>query len=262
MTLFEAKNLSVQLDQKTILEGIHFHLQAGELVALIGANGSGKTTLLKTLCGLLPAQQGKITALGTPLASIPRQQLAKILAYLPQGNESHWSITVESLVMLGRLPHQNPWQTPSNHDKEIVCQALKACDALQFKDRPVDHLSGGEKARVMLARALAVEPKILLADEPVAGLDPGHQLEVMERFQQLSSSGMGIVTVIHDLTLAARYCDRLVLLYDQQVLAEGIPEKVLTTKNLDLSFNIQAHIGKMQGLPFIIPTSVAHPNQE
>ena len=101
---------------------------------------------------------------------------------------------------------------PTNQDRKIVEKALKDCDALQFKDRPIDHLSGGEKARVMLARALAVEPKILLADEPVAGLDPGHQLEVMERFQKLSASGMGIVTVIHDLTLAARYCHRLVLL--------------------------------------------------
>jgi iron complex transport system ATP-binding protein len=262
MTLLETTELSVRLDNKTILDHIHFNLQQGELVALIGPNGSGKTTLLKTLIGLLPSVRGEIKILDVPLHSIKANYLARNIAYLPQGNESHWSVTVQSLVMLGRLPHQKPWQNPNDQDLEIVEKALRACDALQFRDRPVDHLSGGEKARVMLARALAVEPKILLADEPVAGLDPGHQLEVMERFQKLSGSGMGIVTVIHDLTLAARYCHRLVLLCDQKILAEGSPENVLSKENLSRSFNIQVHIGKIDGLAFVIPTTTSHFNQE
>ncbi len=262
MTLLEANDLSVRLGKKTILDRINFNLQTGELVALIGPNGSGKTTMLKTLSGLLLPERGKIVFFGTPLASIKRDQLAQSLAYLPQGNENHWSVTAETLVMLGRLPHRKHWQSPSHQDRKIVENALIACDALQFKNCPVNHLSGGEKARVMLARALAVEPKILLADEPIAGLDPGHQLEIMGRFQKLSGSGMGIIIVIHDLTLAARFCHRLVLLCNQHILADDSPDHVLTEKNLSQCFNIKAHIGKIDGLPFVIPTTTSHYHQE
>ncbi len=253
MKLLDASDLSVKYDGIEIFSGVDFTIDSGELVGLVGPNGAGKTTLLRTLAGLLPDNADKTHFLGQTLSAINRKQLACDLAYLPQGNESHWPVTVETLVMFGRLPHGNPWRGPSNKDHEIVQQTLQACDVSQFAKRAVDTLSGGERARVMLARVLAVEPRLLLADEPVTGLDPGHQLDVMERFRQLSDSGMGIVIVIHDLTLAARYCHRLVLLSEHKIVAQGRPTEVLSAKNLARCFDIRAHIGSVEGRAFVLP---------
>ncbi|NOQ16925.1 MAG: ATP-binding cassette domain-containing protein [Methyloprofundus sp.] len=253
MKLLEATDISIQFGDRVILNNINFNIMQGEFVGLIGPNGCGKTSLLRTLAGLLPENANKVAILGQPLSDWQRQHLAQKLAYLPQGNESHWAVTVETLVMLGRLPHQKSWAEASDQDREIVLQALIACDVSQFATRTVDTLSGGERARVFLARALAVEPSLLLADEPIAGLDPGHQLEVMEKFRSLSASGMGIITVIHDLTLAMRYCDKLVMLGDRQIIAQGKPEQVLNTKNLAQCFHITAHVGSTHGINYIIP---------
>jgi len=253
MKLLDAAGLSVSFDGIEIFSGVDFSIGAGELVGLIGPNGAGKTTLLRTLSGLLAYNSDKVHFLGQPLSDINRKQLARDLAYLPQGNESHWPVTVDALVMLGRLPHSNPWRGPSTKDHEIVRQVLQACDVSQFAKRSVNTLSGGERARVMLARVLAVEPRLLLADEPVTGLDPGHQLDVMERFRQLSDLGMGIVIVIHDLTLAARYCHRLVLLSEHKVVAQGRPTEVLSAQNLARCFDIRAHIGSAEGRAFVVP---------
>lgn len=253
MNLLDATTLSVRFDGIEILSGVDFSIDSGELVGLIGPNGAGKTTLLRTLSGLLPYNLDKIRFLGQPLSVINRKQLARDLAYLPQGNESHWPVTVNTLVMFGRLPHGNPWRGPSKKDREIVQQALKACDVSQFAGRSLDTLSGGERARVMLARVLAVEPRLLLADEPVTGLDPAHQLDVMERFRQLSNLGMGIVIVVHDLTLAARYCHRLVMLSEHKVVAQGKPSEVLSAQNLARCFGIRAHTGSVAGQAFVVP---------
>lgn len=253
MKLLEATGLSVRFGETVILSEINFSMNAGELVGLIGPNGAGKTTLLRALSGLLPSNSDKLSFLSQPLSAISRKQLARDLAYLPQGNESHWAVTVDTLVMLGRLPHRNPWKGPSKKDRDTVQRALQACDVSQFAGRSVNTLSGGERARVMLARALAVEPRLLLADEPVTGFDPGHQLDVMERFRQLSDSGMGIAIVVHDLTLAARYCHRLVLLSEHKVIAQGKPCAVLSADNLARCFKIRAHIGTTEGHAFVVP---------
>lgn len=253
MTLLDAAGVSVRFGEVTILSGISFSMDAGELVGLIGPNGAGKTTLLRTLANLLPSNSEKIHFRGRPLSEISREQLARDIAYLPQGNESHWPISVDTLVMLGRLPHRSPWRRPSKTDREVVQQAMRACDVNQFANRSVDTLSGGERARVMLARVLAVEPRLLLVDEPVTGLDPGHQLDAMERFRQLSDSGIGVVIVIHDLTLAIRYCHRLVLLSEHKVIAQGKPSEVLSAENLARCFEIRAHIGSAEGHMFVVP---------
>jgi iron complex transport system ATP-binding protein len=253
MKLLEATGLSVKFGNKTILNNINFCMNEGEFIGLIGPNGSGKTTLLRTLSGILPENAKKIKILGRSLSDCNRKQLAQKLAYLPQGNESYWSITVESLVMLGRLPHRKPWQGPSDLDKKIVQQVLQDCDVSQFANSTVDTLSGGERARVFLSRALAVQPQLLLVDEPIAGLDPGHQLEVMQKFRQFSELGMGIVCVIHDLTLAARYCHKLIMLGEQKIISQGQPDQVLSSENLARCFNIRAHVGEVEGHAFVIP---------
>jgi iron complex transport system ATP-binding protein len=260
MTAIRATDVAVRLGGTAILHGIDADLAAGEVVGLIGANGAGKTTLLRALAGLLPLARGAITLDGRALAQLSRRQLAQTLAYLPQGGGSQWPVSVETLVMLGRLPHLGPWRGPGARDRRAVDAALAACDVARFRDRTLDTLSGGERARVLIARALASEPRVLLADEPVAGLDPGHQLDVMATLRRLAASGAGIVAVVHDLTLAARFCDRLVLLDAGRVAAAGQPRAVLSHENLARCYGIRAHVAEFDGTPWVVPaTRIAGP---
>jgi iron complex transport system ATP-binding protein len=253
VTLLSASAVSVSLGDAQILGGLDLRISAGEVVGLIGPNGAGKTTLLRAMAGLLPLDHGEIHITGRPLQRIDRRALARTLAYLPQHGDSHWAVTVETLVMLGRLPHLGPWRAPSDADRAAVAQALDACDVAQFRDRPVTHLSGGERTRVLLARALASEPRVLLADEPVAGLDPGHQLDVMEKLRDLAASGAGVVVVMHDLTLAARFCNRLALLYDKRIVTDGHPAAVLSPDTLARCYGIRAYHGSAGGSTIVVP---------
>ncbi|HXG28067.1 MAG TPA: ABC transporter ATP-binding protein, partial [Nevskiales bacterium] len=158
-----------------------------------------------------------------------------------QGGQCHWPMPVAQVVALGRLPHRAPWARVPPADAAAVQRALQAADVAHLADRPVTQLSGGERARVLLARALAVEARVLLADEPTAGLDPAHQLGVMEVLRRRAQSGAGVVVVLHDLTLAARFCDRLLLLGEGRVVADGAAEQVLTEQNLAQVYGIEAH---------------------
>lgn len=253
MTLLSAQAVSVLLGDAPILAGLDLEIAAGEVVGLIGPNGAGKTTLLRAMAGLLPLQYGEVRFQGHRLHQMDRRVLARTLAYLPQGSASHWAVTVETLVMLGRLPHRSPWAAPSEADKAAVARALAACDLARFGDRPVTRLSGGERTRALIARALAGEPKVLLADEPVAGLDPGHQLDVMAKLRELAASGAGIVVVMHDLTLAARFCDRLALLFGKQIAAEGCPTTVLSADTLARCYGVRAYHGSTEGGAIVVP---------
>lgn len=253
MTLLHASSIGISFGKVEVISDLDFSLSSGELVGLIGPNGAGKTTLLRVMAGLLRPDRGDVRIVGRPLQHLGRRQIAKSLAYLPQGGESHWAVTASTLVMLGRLPHRDPWRSPSDTDWKAVDQALVACDALQFKERPVSQLSGGERARVFLARALASEPRVLLADEPVSGLDPGHQLDVMTKLRGLARSGAGIVVVMHDLTLAARFCDRIVVLHNRRMAAEGNPEDVLSPTVLDQCYGIRAFHSSAGGNTIVVP---------
>ncbi len=253
MTLLRAHSVSVSLGDAPILAGLDLGIAAGEVVGLIGPNGAGKTTLLRAMAGLLTLDGGEIRVQGRPLQKIGRNTLARALAYLPQGSDSHWAVSVETLVMLGRLPHRDLWRAPSHADRVAVGRAMEACDVAEFKDRPTTHLSGGERTRVLLARALASEPRLLLADEPVAGLDPGHQLDVMEKLRDLARSGAGVVVVMHDLTLAARFCDRLALLHNKRIAAEGGPAVVLSPETLARCYGIRAYHGSAEGNTIVVP---------
>ena len=253
MTLLQTLRLSVSLAGREVLGDLNLAIEAGELIGLIGPNGAGKTTLLRAMAGLLPVDGGEILLQGQALAEVDRSALGRALAYLPQDGGSHWAVDVETLVMLGRLPHLGRWRSPGESDRAAVSRALNACDVSQFRTRPVTQLSGGERSRVLLARALAGEPKLLLADEPVAGLDPGHQLDVMERLQSLASSGAAVVVVMHDLTLAARFCSRLVLLHDKQVAAEGAPNSVLSAETLARCYGVRAYHGSLDGESIVVP---------
>lgn len=255
MTLLSANALSVSLGGRRVLAAVDLAIAAGEVIGLIGPNGAGKTTLLKAMAGLLPLDAGEVRLAGRPLAAIGRDDLARALAYLPQDGQSHWSVTVETLVMLGRLPHRAPWSGPSGADRAAVERALLACDLAPLRHRVTSSLSGGERARALLARALAGEPQVLLADEPVAGLDPGHQLDVMARLRERAAAGAGVVVVMHDLTLAARFCTRLALLHERRIEAEGAPAEVLSPASLARCYGVRAYHGSAEGSEIVVPLS-------
>jgi iron complex transport system ATP-binding protein len=252
MSLIRAEGLKVSLDGIPVLEDVSFSLAKGEIVGLVGPNGAGKTTILNLLTGALKPQAGCIEILGRPVRGFSAQELARKLGYLPQEAEVHWPLAVERVVALGRVPHLMPWEDLSVTDEKIIEDAMRATDTLHLRSRRIDHLAGGEKALVMIARLLAGEPEILLADEPVQGLDPAHALQVMELLRSVVSGGRGVLVVLHDLALASRFCDRILLLDHGKILASGRPQEVFSPENLKASYHIEAKYGA-GGEFFVVP---------
>lgn len=250
--LIEARDIAIAFGGRPILRGIDLTLSAGRMVGLIGANGAGKTTLLRILANLLP-HEGSVLYDGEPAATIGHKALARRIAFLSQGGAVHWQMRAEAVVGLGRLPHRRPFAGMSDADHAAIDRAMAATDTTAFRDRTLDTLSGGERMRVLLARALAVEAEMLLADEPLAGLDPRHQLEAMALLRQACLAGTGVVVVLHDLTLAGRFCDQLVLLHDGRILANGTPDEVLGDDQLGLAFGIDVTRGSRDGENFVLP---------
>ncbi|ARS27859.1 ABC transporter ATP-binding protein [Sphingomonas sp. KC8] len=252
MVTIAIEGLQVALGRRPVLHGVDAVLEPGALIGVIGPNGAGKSTLVRALLGLVPAT-GCVRVDGVDVGRIPRADLAKRIAYLPQGQTLHWPLTVERLVALGRLPHLAPFSRIGDADRAAIDRAIRHADVDHLRDRVATELSGGERARVLLARALAVEASALVADEPLAALDPGHQLEVMALLRAQAASGALVVAVLHDLTMAARHCDRLLLLHEGQLVADGPPDVVLTAARLADVYGIRAWIGEAAGGPLIVP---------
>lgn len=194
--------------------------RAGTITAICGPNGAGKSSLLQTLVGLQRPDEGRITLDGTDLAALYPRARAQAIGYLPQEGEVAWDVAVRSLVRLGRLPHRD-------RGESAVAAALTALDLEQLADRPVSRLSGGERARALLARVLAGEPRWILADEPLAALDLAHQLALLAHLRSVAEAGVGIVLVLHDLALAANHADRVLVLHNGSVAADGGPDSAL-----------------------------------
>lgn len=239
MNRLHGTGLTVSLGGVTILNGVDFNLEAGEMLGLIGPNGAGKTTLLRVLAGLLKPRSGTLCWEEADYLQLSPQERAKRLSYLAQSGTAHWPMSVERLVALGRLPHLSDWQRPGETDQALIAQVMAETDLNDFRTRQFNTLSGGERSRVLLARALVAEPQVLLADEPVAALDLAHQIEVMSLLQCYCQKGGAAVVVLHDLRLAAHYCHRLMLLVAGETLAEGSPESVLTGENMAHAFGVR-----------------------
>jgi iron complex transport system ATP-binding protein len=227
-----ARGLDVDLGGQPVLRSIDLEASAGQFVGLVGPNGAGKTTLLRAVAQLIPARAGEVAWEGIALNRLDGRVRATTLAYLPQGQTIHWPLTVRRLVELGRLPRLGPLSRPSPRDAEAVDKALAAADVVRFAERDATSLSGGERARVLLARALAVEAPVLLADEPTASLDPYHVLEIMGLLRRIADEGRLVIAVMHELSLVARFCDRVVLLNEGRKVADGAPHEVLTPERL------------------------------
>jgi iron complex transport system ATP-binding protein len=253
MTLLSATVLNASLGGRKVLHDVSLSLPAGHLVALVGPNGAGKTTLLRALAGLIPSD-GDIRIGGDALASLALRERAKRFAYLPQGHLVHWPLPARDIVALGRYPHgaTDPARL-SQKDMEAVLRAMQAVDVMAFSDRRVTELSGGERSRVALARVLAVEAPVILADEPTASLDPRHQIDVMQKLRNVADTGVLVIVVTHDLGLAARFADHVLVLSEGRLAAQGAPEEALSEAVLASVFRVSAYRAEFQREAVIVP---------
>jgi ABC-type cobalamin/Fe3+-siderophores transport system ATPase subunit len=256
MQLLTAKNLSLNLGNKSVVEHMNIHVNACEFVGLIGPNGAGKSSLLRILAGLVKPNSGGVELtpqnIATNIEKIPAQWRARFMAYLAQHETPAWPLSVKNLVALGR----SPWNSSvnSNADDELAIQnALAMTDVDSLAERPVTELSGGELQRALLARVFAGSPQLIIADEPIAALDVYHQLHIMELLQAHAVQGGAVIAALHDLSLAARFCTRLVLMHHGKLIAEGEPIDVLTPENLAKVYGISAHVDCREDGVVIIP---------
>ncbi|MEM9782205.1 MAG: ABC transporter ATP-binding protein [Pseudomonadota bacterium] len=247
MTRILLRNLAVSLGARRVIEGIDLEIGPGECVGLIGPNGAGKSTLMRAALGLVRAT-GEST-----LASLTAAERSRQVAWLPQSREIAWSLAVEAIVAIGRAPYRRPGAPLSAADHAAIAAAMATMEVADFAKRPATQLSGGEQARVLLARALAQETPVLMADEPIAGLDPAHQIAAMETFARLAAEGRAVLCALHDLALAARWCTRLVMLDAGRIVADGPPERVLTAERLGAIYGIVAHLDRVAGQPIVQP---------
>ena len=220
--------------ERWVLEDITLEVAPGELVGVLGPNGSGKSTLLRVADGLARPQRGTVKIKGRPVDRYSRRALAREVAMVPQENHFSFSFTVLEVVLMGRFPHAGSFGFEGEKDLEIAAKALAATGTLHLAERPIDELSGGEKGRVLLARALAQEPAIIMLDEPTAFLDLNYKKEIFDLVASLTGkNGLSAVVVTHDIDLAARYCTRLIMLKEGRRYADGSPSDVINAVNME-----------------------------
>ncbi len=250
--------ITCRIGGTTILTDVSLSLAAGEFVALVGPNGAGKTTLLRCAAGLA-GYGGDVVIGGSRLSDLTLGERAKTIGYLPQGHVFHWPMAVWDIVALGRLP-QARGADLSAADRDAVRQAMAEAGVTKLADRPVTTLSGGERARVALARVLATKAPVLLADEPTSSLDPRYQLAVGDLLKRQARAGGTVLAVLHDLGLAARFADRIAVLHDGRLTALGPPREVLTPDTLRSAFGVEAEIIEVRGVPVAVPVAASRPD--
>lgn len=243
--LFEIKNGEFNYGKITVLKDVHLTLKKHKFYGLIGPNGSGKSTLLNLLVATSKLDKGTITLHSAQLYNYRRQELAKLIALVPQNISVGFDFSVHDIVLMGRHPHIPRFSPPSKKDLDIVSQTLKLLDIEHLKDRPVSNLSGGEKQRVIVARALAQDTEVLVLDEATSNLDIEHALEIMRLLRGLViSSNTTVIAAIHDLNMAAAFCDDLIVLKNGTVYAKGPVDSVLTSKLLKDVFSVKGKISR------------------
>jgi iron complex transport system ATP-binding protein len=258
----QLQSVTVRIAKEEIVSDATFTLKPGKLVAIVGPNGAGKTTLLRAIAGLTEST-GHIILGGSAIKDLSRAERARKIAYLPQGHQVHWPMTARDIVALGRYPHglTDPLELDGVNSNSVHAKAVEAAmlrtEIIALKDRPIMSLSGGERARVMLARVLAVEAKLLLGDEPTASLDPRHQITVMQDLLNESRNGALVVVVTHDIWLASRLADEIVLMNQGRIVAHGAPHDVLSDARLADVYGINVRRMMIDGETLLAPWGLA-----
>lgn len=250
MVILDVDGIEFAYDSSPVLDGVTFSVERGELLAVIGPNGSGKSTLLQCLNRLHEPADGAIYIDGDDLESLNRDEVARTVGYVPQRETRMFSSTVYDTILLGRKPHVN-WRV-SEQDRTVVERIIEQLGLESLALRPLDELSGGQRQKVLLGRALAQEASVLLLDEPTSSLDMRHQLEVLELVTDQVTDGMAAVLAIHDLNLAMRFCDSIALLCENEIVAAGDPD-MLTDELLADVYNVEVTVTEHSGRPIVIP---------
>ena len=250
--MISVERLTLSLGSRTVVHDLSFTLERGRVAAIIGPNGAGKTSLIRAMAGLIPAQSGRILIDDQPIDEIPLTERARVIGYLPQDGEPAWNVSAFELAALGRLPHRSRFSAASAEDDNAVFAALAATDTSRFAGRPIGTLSGGERARVKMARVLAGDPDWILADEPLANLDPPHQRDMLALLRSAAKMGKGAIAVHHQLD-AATQADDVLILRDGAKIACGPARDVLTTDHLQAAFGMRFTIIEQKGRTAIVP---------
>lgn len=245
MEALKINNLEFGYGDTPVLKGIDFNVETGEFVSIIGPNGSGKSTLLKTINHLYPIKSGSISILGKDISLYNSREMARNIALVPQDTSLDYEFTVEDVVLMGRHPYKGRFEKEDEEDFNIVYESMKMTNTLNLKDRLITEISGGERQRVFIAKALAQKPSIMLLDEPTSHLDINHQMDILNLLKDLNQEkDMTIILVIHDINLAARYSDEIILLNSGIIQGKGSPEEVITTENMERAYNLKVAIEK------------------
>ena len=256
MSELTSKDLTFSYANRLILDRISMQMKAGEVVVLLGANGAGKTTLLQALCRQLRPASGCVAVAESDIALFTRRALAQNIAFMPQHENRQSELTVHDVVSLGRTPHCGWWMPLSKHDREVIEDSLKATGLMEYQQRRITQLSGGEWRRMILARAIAQDAPILLLDEPTAGLDLKYQFDVLDRVRRMAKErNLVVVITLHDLNHAAMFGDRLALLADRSLIAIGTAREVLTPSLIRQAFDVSVTVidHPVHGTPFVVP---------
>lgn len=248
-----ANNLSVSLGKRVVVDQVNAALTAGRITAIIGPNGAGKTSLIRALAGLSKPSSGNVTLNGVPLIDLSTVHRAQQIGYLAQVSQPHWNVTASELVALGRLQRRSAFAGPSPADDAAVAAALAATNTSHLALRPIDQMSGGEQARVKLARVLAGDPDWILADEPLANLDPPHRRDVLALFGAAAKNGNGVAIVLHQLSAAADIADDLIIMHGGKIIAAGPKGDTLTPENLRAAFGMDFDVFTRTGRLIVAP---------
>jgi iron complex transport system ATP-binding protein len=258
--MLKIKDLTFSYDRsQEVLKNVNIEIKKGEFIGIVGPNGCGKTTLVNILSRVLERQKGKIQLNGAELNTIPQNEIARLIAVVPQESMFEFEFTAMEIVLMGRLPYLSRFQLEGEKDRKIAENAMKKTKCWKFRDKYIKNLSGGEKQRVIVARALTQEPEYLLLDEPTSHLDMNFQFEVLDLIAKLNrKKGVTIISVFHDINLASKYCTRLLLMKDGRIIADGPPRTIINHKNMSkiYDFNIILKRHPKEGYKYILPDIV------